>query len=103
MTGDASENTVPIDNTLRQFISNNDMLEIMSSLIDGPEFSNIMIPRERDFRGVENMIMMPPPILRKKVANVIPNKIPVSSIYGIWNRLSVISTIGGLKNRSPMP
>ena len=64
MTGDASENTVPIDNTLRQFISNNDMLEIMSSLIDGPdsEFANIMIPRERDFRGVENMIMMPPPI-----------------------------------------
>ena len=50
-----------ITNTLRQIVSNNDMVELMTSLMDTNEIPHI-IPVERDFRGVENMILMPPPI-----------------------------------------
>ena len=73
MNRDASENIVPnprdvlrhintdslntIENTVRQIVSNNDMMELIASLIDTSE-----IPPEDDFRDVENMILMPQPI-----------------------------------------
>ena len=73
MSQDASDNIVDsssnvlrhiennITNTLRQIVSNNDMVELMTSLMDTNEIPHV-VPLERDFREVENMIMMPLPI-----------------------------------------
>tara|TARA_B100000902_G_C27290477_1_gene906833 strand:- start:1266 stop:2036 length:771 start_codon:yes stop_codon:yes gene_type:complete len=77
MSRDASENIVPntrdvlrhlnidslnnIENTVRQIVSNNDMVDLITSLIDTNEIPYI-VPPERSFRDIENMILMPTPI-----------------------------------------